>query len=82
LLPALHHAIAVKANEAGIPVCYVDPEYTTQECHGCGNLATIDQDQIECTTGQCSVEAVSRDWSAAVSIAQRADLVETTVPEP
>ena len=78
LLPALQHAIAVKARDAGIPVTYVDPKYTTQQCHVCGELGSVSQDAVECTTEDCPVGTVSRDESAALSIAQRADLAETT----
>lgn len=78
LLPALQHAIAVKAREAGVPVRYVDPKYTTQQCHVCGELGSVSQDTVECTTEDCPVGTVSRDESAALSIAQRACLAETT----
>jgi len=78
LLPALQHAIVVKASDAGIPVTYVDPKYTTQQCHVCGELGSVGQDAVECTTEDCPVGTVSRDESAALSIAQRARLAETT----
>lgn len=78
LLPALQHAIAVKARDAGIPVTYVDPKYTTQQCHVCGDLGSVGQDAVECTTEDCPVGTVSRDESAALSIAQRANLAEPT----
>ena len=78
LLPALQHAIAVKARSAGIPVTYVDPKYTTQQCHVCGELGSVSQDAVECTTEDCPVGTVSRDESAALSIAQRAAPAEKT----
>ncbi|WP_268258140.1 zinc ribbon domain-containing protein [Halopiger djelfimassiliensis] len=76
LLPALQHAIAVKAQEADIPVTYVNPKYTTQQCHVCGELGRLENDTLECTTENCSVGTVCRDRSAAVNIAQRVDLGE------
>jgi IS605 OrfB family transposase len=76
LLPALQHAIAVKAQDTGIPVRYVDPKYTTQQCHVCGDLGSVGQDSVECTTEDCPVGTVSRDESAALSIAQRAETPE------
>ncbi|ELY96697.1 IS1341-type transposase (ISH12) [Natrialba chahannaoensis JCM 10990] len=78
LLPALQHAVAVKAQAAGIPVTYVNPKYTTQQCHVCGELGRLKNDTLECTTENCSVGTVCRDRSAAVSIAQRVDLGKTT----
>ncbi|ELY93053.1 transposase, IS605 OrfB family protein [Natrialba chahannaoensis JCM 10990] len=78
LLPALQHAIAVKAHDAGVPMRYVDPKYTTQQCHSCGELGHLERETLECTIEDCPVNTVCRDRSAAVSIAQRADLVETT----
>lgn len=78
LLPALQHAIDVKARDAGLPVTYVDPSHTTQQCHVCGDPGSVGQDSVECTTEDCPVETVSRDESAALSIAQRADFAETT----
>ncbi|MFB6200458.1 MAG: zinc ribbon domain-containing protein [Halorhabdus sp.] len=76
LLPALQQAIAVKARGAEIPVLYVDPKHTTQQCHVCGELGSVGHDVVECTTASCPVGTVSRDESAALSIAQRADLAE------
>jgi len=76
LLPALQHAIAVKACDAGIPVKYVDPKYTTQQCHVCGELGSVSQDAVECTTEDCPIGTVSRDESAALSIVQRAGTPE------
>ncbi|WP_241431856.1 zinc ribbon domain-containing protein [Natrialba chahannaoensis] len=81
LLPTLQHAIIVKSRATGIPVVYVDPSNTTRQCHVCGTLASVKQDVIKCTTDDCSVETVCRDWSAAVSIAQRAVSAETEVIE-
>ncbi|ELY31225.1 transposase, IS605 OrfB family protein [Natrialba magadii ATCC 43099] len=78
LLSALQHAVALKAQEVRIPVTYVNPKYTTQQCHVCGDLGRLKNDTLECTTEDCSVDTVCRDRSAAVSIAQQVDLGETT----
>ena len=77
LLPALQHAIERKAHNAKMPVMHVDPQETTQQCHVCGDPGIVSQDVIECTTADCPIETVSRDESAALSIAQRA----TQMPE-
>lgn len=76
LLPALQHAVALKSQEVGIPVTYVNPKYTTQQCHVCGDLGRLKNDTLECTTVGCSVDTVCCDRSAAVSIAQRVDREE------
>ncbi|ELY99927.1 IS1341-type transposase [Natrialba chahannaoensis JCM 10990] len=73
LLPALQQAVALKAQEVRIPVTYVNPKYTTQQCHVCGDLGRPENDTLECTTEDCPVGTVCRDRSAAVSIAQRVD---------
>ena len=72
VLPALQQAIIAKADDAGIPVRYVDPKYTSQECHNCGDLGHLENDTLECMSTGCPVETVCRDRSAALSIAQRA----------
>lgn len=76
LLPALQQAIAVKADQAGIPVRYVDPQYTSQECHNCRDLGHLENETLECTSSDCSIGTVCRDRSAALSIAKRADQTE------
>jgi len=76
LLPTLQQALAVKADQAGIPVRYVDPEYTSQECHVCGDLGNLENEALECASTDCPVETVCRDRSAALSIAQRAGHTE------
>lgn len=72
LLPALQKAIVVKAEETGIPSQQVNPEYTSQQCHVCGDLGHLENETLECTSPDCTVEMVCRDRSAALSIAQRA----------
>lgn len=49
---------------------FVDPEYSTQECHFCGELG-VDDDQLHCQNDECPVESVCSDRSAAVTLAKR-----------
>ncbi|MGB9931555.1 zinc ribbon domain-containing protein [Haloarcula amylolytica] len=72
VLPALQTAIAEVALEVGLPVTYVNPKYTTQQCHECLELGRLEGGDVVCTTDDCPVEAVCRDRSAAVTIAGRA----------
>ncbi|AKU09893.1 IS200/IS605 family accessory protein TnpB-related protein [Haloferax gibbonsii] len=74
LLPALQHAIVTKAHEVGIPATYVDPDYTTQECHLCGDLGDVAENTVECISDDCPVDRVSRDRSAALTIAKRGEV--------
>lgn len=71
LLPALAHAVRRKARAAEVPVRTVDATGTTQLCHDCGNRCAVGQHHVECVTDDCPVGAVSRDRSAALSIARR-----------
>jgi len=71
LPPVIQSVVADRVVEAGVPVTYVDPKYTTQQCHACGLLASVEDDTIVCSTEDCPVGEVCRDRSAAVSIAKR-----------
>lgn len=73
LLPTVSDRLVEHATEAGIPVIKTSPKYTTQQCHICGDLASVGDDTITCTTPSCSVGSVCRDRSAAVSIAKHLD---------
>lgn len=73
LLPALQQVTIAKAEEAGIHVRHVNPEYTSQECHNCGNLGHLEKETLECTSPDRPIEIICRDRSAALSIGQRAD---------
>lgn len=73
LLPALQHAIVAKAQDENVPVTYVDPDYTTQECHLCGDIGDVAENTVECTSDDCPVGRVSRDRSAALTIAKRGE---------
>jgi len=71
-VPPVARAILVeRAVDAGIPVATVDPTYTSQECHICGEQGDLGGDDLVCTTDGCPVDAVDRDRSAAVTIAKR-----------
>ena len=69
--PVAQQVLAERAISDGVPVAYVDPMNTTQECHACGELGDVDRYVIECRNDDCHVEAAGRDPSAAVSIAKR-----------
>jgi len=61
-----------KAREAGVPVKYVNPEYTSQTCHWCHRLGRRDsQAEFRCTNDDCHVSAFQADINAAANIAQR-----------
>jgi len=57
--------------DAGVPVAYVNPKHTTQQCHRSDLLACVEDSTIVCTTEDCPVGEVDRDRSAAVSIVKR-----------
>jgi len=73
LLPAFLDRLEDALTSAGYRVERVDPKYTTQECHVCGELAEVSDATIACETPDCPVDVVCRDRSAAVSIAKRWD---------
>jgi IS605 OrfB family transposase len=69
---AVQAVIAERVANAGVPVTYVDPTCTTQECHTCGLIGHVEYETLVCTTPDCPVDEVCRDRSAAVTIANRA----------
>lgn len=72
LLPAFQRRLAVVCEAAGYSVEFVDPEYTTQECHGCGvHGERLRGGRLKCINDACPVDEECRDKSAAVSIGQR-----------
>jgi putative transposase len=72
VLPTMESAIASAARSEGYRVELVSPEFTTKQCHVCGQLGRVDHDELTCTTPGCPVDEVDRDRSAAVSVAKRA----------
>ncbi len=63
-----------KATEAGIAVAYINPAYTSQECHECGHIGSRPhQGTFRCTNADCHVSEFQADISAAASIAKRLD---------
>lgn len=64
----LRQFIAYKAQDAGVPVVFVDPRYTSKTCHFCGTLGHRDALLFSCTT--CGFEG-DADANAALNIAAR-----------
>jgi len=70
-----------KARDAGIPVEYVNPAYTSQTCHECGHIGKRStQAELRCTNDDCHVSTFQADISAAASIAKRVDPWGESVP--
>jgi transposase len=69
--PAVQAVVADRVVDASVPVTYVSPKYTSQQCHACDLLGRLDDETIRCTTPDCPVGKVCRDRSAAVSIAKQ-----------
>jgi len=69
----LQGRIEDKAREAGIPVEYVDPEYTSQTCHACQHVGYRNGDEFRCQNEECWVTEYHADINAAVNIADRHD---------
>lgn len=62
--------IAEKANDADIPVAFVDPAYTSQTCHQCNHIGERDG-AFECENDACWVSTYDGDINAAAVIAKR-----------
>ncbi|TKR26495.1 transposase [Natronomonas salsuginis] len=59
-----------KARDAGIPVRFVNPAYTSQTCHACGHLGSrSSQAEFRCTNAECWVSEYQADINAAANIA-------------
>lgn len=74
VLPAFRDRLEARLVGEGFQVEHVDAAYTTQECHACGELVDVSRATIACGTEDCPVDVVCRDRSAAVTIANRADV--------
>jgi len=71
VLPAFRDRLEATLRAEGHRVERVDAAYTTQRCHICGQVGDVSRATISCTNAGCVVDAVCRDRSAAVSIANR-----------
>ncbi|MFC7135369.1 MULTISPECIES: transposase [Salinibaculum] len=69
----LQGRIEDKAREAGLPVRYVEPSYTSQTCNECGHIGYRNGDEFRCTNDECWVSEYHADINAAVNIADRHD---------
>ncbi|MUV85061.1 IS200/IS605 family element transposase accessory protein TnpB [Natronomonas sp. CBA1123] len=69
----LQERIEDKAREAGLPVEYVRPGYTSQTCHECGHIGHRNGDAFRCQNEECWVSEYHADINAAVNIADRHD---------
>ncbi|AXR81822.1 RNA-guided endonuclease TnpB family protein [Natrarchaeobaculum sulfurireducens] len=70
-----------KALEAGIPVEFVNPRYTSQTCHACGHIGSRgSQSEFKCTNVECWVSEYQADINAAANIANRFDPWGESVP--
>jgi putative transposase len=67
----LQGRIEDKAQEAGIPVEYVNAAYTSQTCHECGHLGYRNGDEFRCQNDECWVTEYHADLNAAVNIGNR-----------
>lgn len=68
----LQDMIAYKAEAAGIEIRYVNPAYSSQTCHACGQLASRKRHTLSCTCGN----RAHADVNAALNLAR---LAETAV---
>ncbi|RRJ29789.1 RNA-guided endonuclease TnpB family protein, partial [Halocatena pleomorpha] len=61
-----------KARDAGIPVRFVNPAYTSQTCHACGHIGSRrSQAAFRCTNAECWVSEYQADINATANIAGR-----------
>ncbi len=61
-----------KAVDAGIPVQFVNPAYTSKMCHACGHIGRRgSQAEFRCTYSDCWVSEYQADINAAANIAGR-----------
>jgi len=72
LLPTVREHLEATLPREGYQVRRVPVEYTTQQCHVCGELVDVGEATVRCDVEACPVDRVCRDRSAAVTIARRA----------
>jgi len=64
--------IEEKAIDAGIPVRYVNPRYTSKTCHHCRRIGSRNsQAEFCCANEDCWVTTYQADLNAAINIARR-----------
>jgi len=77
----LQGRIEDKATEAGIPVEYVNPAYTSQTCHLCHRIGRRDsQAEFRCPNDDCHVSTFQADINASANIARWGDPWGESVP--
>jgi putative transposase len=74
----LQGRIEDKGTEAGIPVEYVNPAYTSQTCHRIGRRDS--QVEFRCPHDDCHVSTFQADINASANIARRVDPWGESVP--
>jgi putative transposase len=57
-----------KAQETGILVEYVHPEYTSQICHACQHVGPRNGDEFRCQNDECWVSEYHTDINAAARL--------------
>ena len=75
----LQKDIEYKAAMAGIKVLYVNPAYTSQTCHVCGQRGNrSERDTFICTNPECTCynQTQDADMNAAINIAKSRDVVK------
>ena len=75
----LQKNIEYKAAMAGIKVLYVNPAYTSQTCHVCGQRGNrIERDTFICTNPECTCynQEQDADMNAAINIAKSNKVVK------
>ena len=78
----LRQYVTYKATFAGVPVIFVDPRHTSQECNHCGHSAKANrptQDRFSCH--RCG-STTSADFNAAQNIKNRAAVNRRMVAQP
>jgi putative transposase len=79
----LGQLIQAKAETAGVPVVFVNPAYTSQECAECGHTDRKNRpNQGTFACRDCGVIAVSADHNAARVIAKRAPAAWAAINQP